>query len=160
MLGRDVVAVGAQAAEVRSTGRDELGPPVGEVRRHLDADVGQQPVRLGHEALHVLDGDRRRPRGQVAMRGVGEAGAPERLGGVGGDLRGLLAVVAAMGHEVLEDDLLQVPELGVDGGQRLQRRHPVVLLLADAHEDPAGEGDAQLAGGADRGQADVGVLGR
>ena len=39
VLGRDVVAVGAQPAEVGRARGDELGPPVGEVRRDLDADV-------------------------------------------------------------------------------------------------------------------------
>ena len=132
VLGRDVVAVGAQAAEVGGARGDELGPPVGEVGRHLDADVGHQPVRLGHEALHVLDPDRRRPLRQVAVRRVGQARAPEALGRLRGDLGGLLAVVAAVRDEVLQDDLLQVPVLGVHGGQGLERGHPVVLGLADA----------------------------
>ena len=61
MLGRDVVAVRAEAAEVGGAGGDELDPPVGEVRRHLDADVGHQPARVLDQALHVLDRDRRTP---------------------------------------------------------------------------------------------------
>jgi hypothetical protein len=160
VLGRDVVAVGAQAAEVGGPGGDELRPPVGEVGRHLDADVGHQAPRLGHQALHVLDPHGRRPLGQVAVRCVGEAGAPEPVGRVGGDLGRLLAVVAAVGDEVLQDHLLQVAVLGVHRRQGLQRGHAVVLGLADADEDPAGERDAQLAGGADGGQALRGLLGR
>ena len=74
--------------------------------------------------------------------------------------RGLLAVVAAVRHEVLEDHLLQVAVLGVDGGERLERRHALVLGLADADEDAARERDPQLARGADRGQPQRGVLGR
>ena len=89
------------------------------------------------------------------MGRVTEAGGPEALGGVGGDLRRLLAVVLPVRDEVLEDDLLDV----LVAGERLQRRHPVLLGLADADEDPARERDLQLAGGLDRGQADVRVLG-
>ena len=37
VLGRDVIAVRAQPAEVGRAGRHELAPPVGEVRRDLDA---------------------------------------------------------------------------------------------------------------------------
>ena len=72
VLGRDVVAVGAQAAEVGRARGDELGPPVGEVRRDLDADAGQQPLGLGDQALHVLD---RRP--ASTTRG-GRAAGPRR----------------------------------------------------------------------------------
>ena len=45
-------------------------------------------------------------------------------------------------------------------GERLQRGDPVLLGLADADQDPARERDLQLAGGADRRQALVRVLGR
>ena len=111
---------------------DEPRPPVGEVRRDLDADLGHQPARLGDEALHVLDGHRRRPRGRGHVRAPScRPGAPVGLGGLGGDLGRLLAVVAPVRDEVLEDDLLQV----VEAGERLERRHPVVLGLADADED-------------------------
>src|SRR2546430_1640517 len=69
-------------------------------------------------------------------------------GGVG-DLGGLAAVVALVGDEVLEDDLLEMAVLGVHLGQRLERRHALLRGLADADEDAAGERDAQLAGRAD-----------
>ena len=62
MLGRDVVAVGGEAAEIGRAGLDELDPPVGEVRRDLDADLGHQPTALGDQPLHVLERDRPRPR--------------------------------------------------------------------------------------------------
>ncbi len=156
VLGRDVVAVGGQAAEVGRAGGDQLRPPVGEVRRDLDADAGHQAARLGDEPLHVRERDRRGPRrGAVVRMGV-QPGAPELLGRLGGDLRRLLAVVAAVRDEVLQDHLLQV----VEAGERLQRGHPVRLGLADADQDPAGERDPQLLGGGDRGQPLLGVLGR
>ena len=140
--------------------RDELGPPVGEVRRDLDADAGQQPLRLGDQALHVLDPDRRRPRGPVELRALAEAGAPVLLRGRLGDLGGLLPVVALVRDEVLEDDLLQVAVLGVHGGERLERGDALVLGLADADEDPARERDLQLARGADALEPQLRVLGR
>jgi hypothetical protein len=54
--------------------------------------------------------------------------------------------------EVLEDHLLDVAELAVQRGERLQRGDPLLLGLADSHQDPAGEWDPQLPGGADAGQ--------
>ena len=62
VLGRDVVAVGGQAPEVGRAGLDEVEPPVGEVRRHLDADLGHQPAALGDEAPHVVERDGLGPR--------------------------------------------------------------------------------------------------
>jgi hypothetical protein len=47
MLGGDVVAVRREAAQVGGAGGDQLVPPVREVRRHLDADVGHQALCLG-----------------------------------------------------------------------------------------------------------------
>ena len=85
---------------------------------------------------------------------------PVALGDVGRDVGRLLAVVPAVRDEVLEDDLLQVPVLGVHRGERLERRDAVVLGLADPHEDPARERDPQLTGGADRRQAQRRVLRR
>ena len=64
-----------------------------------------------------------------------------------------------MGHEVLQDHLLQMAVLGVHLGQRLERGHALVLALADAHEDAAGEGDAQLTGRSDGLEAPGRVLG-
>ena len=55
---------------------DELRPPVGEVRRHLDAHVGHQPARLGDEPLHVLDRHRRRPVGRVGSGARAQPRAP------------------------------------------------------------------------------------
>ena len=94
--------------------------------------------------------------GSVAVRRVGEARGPVALGGVGRDLGRLLAVVLPVRDEVLEDDLLDV----LVARERLQRRHPVVLGLADADQDAAREGDLQLAGGPDRLQPHRRVLGR
>ena len=156
VLGRDVVAVGGQPAEVGRARGDELRPPVGEVGRHLDADAGQQPLRLGDQALHVVERDRRRPLREVALRPVADPGAPVLLRRLLGDLGRLLPVVALVRDEVLEDDLLDV----VEPGERLERRDPLLLGLADPDEDPARERDLQLAGGADRVEPRLRVLGR
>ncbi len=65
-----------------------------------------------------------------------------------------------MGHEVLEDDLLQVPVLGVDRGESFERRASLLAALADADEDPAREWNPLLAGRADRLQPARGMLRR
>ena len=141
VLGRDVVAVGGQAAEVGRARGHQLRPPVGEVRRHLDADVGHQPPRLGDQPLHVLDRSPASP--SVGAPCTGPSWRPVRQNSSAasvGDLGRLLAVVAPVRDEVLQDHLLQV----VEARQRLERRHAVVLGLADADEDPARERDPQL----------------
>ena len=78
---------------------------------------------------------------------------------VGGDVGRLLAVVAAVRDEVLEDHLLQMTELGVDVGQRPQRRYAVFVGLPDPDQDAARERNAQLPGGADGGEPDGGLFG-
>src|SRR4029077_4913801 len=104
--------------------------------------------------LHVVDRDRtptrlrppvgprgqRRPRpraGRLALdaRAPVDAGAPVRARSLLGDLGRLLSVVALVGDEVREDDLLDVAELGVHGRERLQRGDALLLGLADADED-------------------------
>ncbi len=86
VLGADVVAVGGEAAEVGRAGGDQLVPPVGEVRRDLDADVGHQPSRLLDEPLHVVDRDRVGPSRQRQVgAAVGDAGAPVVLRRLVGD---------------------------------------------------------------------------
>jgi hypothetical protein len=55
-----------------------------------------------------------------------------------------------MRDEVLEDDLLNVAVAIVQLGDRLERRHALLLGLADPDEDPARERDLQFAGGRDR----------
>ena len=126
VLGRDVVAVGGEPAEVRGAGGDELGPPVREVRRHLDADVGQQLARVGDELAQVVDRDLAGPLRQRQLRMAAEPRAPVLLGGLGRDLGRLLAVVAAVGHEVLEDQLLDVPVLAVHRGERVERGEAIL----------------------------------
>ena len=133
MLGGDVVAVGAQPAEVGRTGGDQLRPPLGQVGRDLDADARQQPPRLADQALEVVERDRVRPLGQTLVRPFCNARPPELGGCVLRDVRRLLAVVGLVRDEVLEDDLLDV----VEARQRLQRGDLLVLGLADADEDPA-----------------------
>ena len=144
MLGRDVVSVRGQPAQVGGALVDERQPPVRQVRRDLDAHVGHQPAALAHQRAHVVERDLRGPGGQ--RLGAPEAPSARFLG----DLRRLLAVVAAVRHEVLEDHLLEVPVLGVQGGERLERLDAILLGLPDPHEDAARERDAELPGGADR----------
>ena len=61
VLGRDVVAVGAQPAQVGRARGDQLRPVLGEVRRHLDADAGQQLARDADQLDQVLQRHRRSP---------------------------------------------------------------------------------------------------
>src|ERR1700750_2107601 len=110
-------------------------------RTMSSTERGQDRLASRHEPDHVLDRDGAGPRRQVAVRGVADAGPPVALGRAGGDLRRLLAVIPPVRHEVLEDDLLDV----VEPLERLQRGDPVVLGLADADEDAAGERDPQVA---------------
>ena len=84
------------------------------------------------------------------------ARTPVGLRGVGRDVRGLLAVIATVRDEVLQDDLLQVAE----AGERLERGHPVGLALPDPDEDAARERDPQVLRVADRLQAQRRVLRR
>ncbi len=139
----------------------ELVPPVGEVRRDLDPDVGHQPLGFGHQALHVLDRDLRRParhRLLVAQwRAIPRPARPRRRVR---DLSDLAAVVARMGDEVLEDHLLDVPVPRMRRRQCLERRDPLVLRLADPDQDSGREGDSKLAGRVDRRHPHGGVLRR
>ena len=164
MLGRDVVAVGARGRRGRS--------------RRRATSSGHQSARFGGtwmptsgsssraaaiELAHLVD---RHLRAQ-AQSGSGSLAAAARSRCASTprprrsrDLRRLLAVVAAVGHEVLEDQLLDVAVLAVQRGERLERRDAVLGALADADEDAARERDAQLAGGADRLQAQRRILRR
>jgi hypothetical protein len=106
---------------------------------------------MPNQALHVLDVHRARPVGQRQLRTtVRHAGAPVLTRRRVGDLRRLLAVVALVRHEVLQDHLLDVPVLGVHSSERFQRFEALLLGLADPHQDPAGERNPQLACGPDR----------
>ena len=79
VLGRDVVAVRGQPAEVGGALVDEREPPVGEVRRYLDAHVGHQPARLAHERPHVVERHRRGPRrGRERPRRACRCAGPRR----------------------------------------------------------------------------------
>ena len=104
-------------------------PPVGEVRRDLDADAGQQPPRLGDRGAscrrsstgvaHV---------GQVELRAVADARCASTPATPPSAISaGSCAVVALVRDEVLEDHLLQVAVLGVHRGERLERRDALVL---------------------------------
>ena len=78
------------------------------------------------------------------------SGPPVLCRGVCRDLGRLLPVIALMRDEVLDDDLLQMPELGMRGRERLDRGEPVLATLADPDQDPARERDPQIAGCRDR----------
>ncbi|HEX7291167.1 MAG TPA: 7,8-didemethyl-8-hydroxy-5-deazariboflavin synthase subunit CofG, partial [Conexibacter sp.] len=69
-------------------------------------------------------------------------------------------MVRLVRDEVLQDHLLQVAVLRVHRGERLERGHALLRGLADADEDAAGEGDAQLARRLDELEPDRRVLGR
>jgi hypothetical protein len=142
VLGRDVIAVGRQPAEVGRALLDQRQPPVGEVRRDLNAHVRHEPPGLTHEHAHVVERDLGCPRRQRQLH-VG-------LHASVSDLGGLSPVVARVRHEVLEDHLLQVAVLRMHRGERLQSGDPLLRRLADPHEDPARERDPQLAGRPDR----------
>ena len=160
VLGGDVVAVGREAAEVRGAGGDELGPPVGEVRGHLDAHLGHQPPALGDQPLHVLDRHLAGPFGHRCRLPVGDPRLPAASRRLVGDLGDLLTVVAPVGDEVLQDHLLDVPVARLHLGERLQRGDPLLLGLPDPDQDPARERDPQLAGCLDRRQPCLRVLAR
>ena len=57
-----------------------------------------------------------------------------------------------LGQEILHDDLLHVPVAGVGSGDGVQGGQLVAAGVADADQDPGGEGDGQLAGELQRGQ--------
>ena len=116
--------------------------------------ISRRASRTSRSMSSTVTGDAHAGAGHVGP--LVQPGAPVRLGGLRGDVGRLLAVVAAVRDEVLEDDLLQVPE----AGERLERRHPVGLGLADPDEDPAREGDLQRLGVAQRRQPQRGVLRR
>jgi hypothetical protein len=118
-----VVAVGRQPAEVGRTLLHQVHPPVGEVRRYLDAYVRHEPPALADEQLHIRQRDRRGPVGPLGLRlraafliGL-RPPFPRRLVG---DLRHLAPVVPGMRHEVLEDHLLDVPVTLVHRRERLE----------------------------------------
>ena len=181
MLGRDVVAVGGEPAEIGRPRLDQLGPPVRQVRRDLDPDVRHQPPALLDQPLDVLDRDRRRPARRLEQspsaarewRTGTPPGPPSCAPGRGprppptfrAKPRSAMsatsrAVVARVRDEVLEDHLLEVAVALVRPRQRFQRCDPLLLGLADADQDPARERDPQLAGGFDRRQPPGRVLGR
>ena len=142
-------------------GLDQVDPPIGEVRRDLDPDVRHQLAGGRDQALHLGQRDLGGPvgrRGLVAERRA--VARPPLLRRPVGDLGDLAPVVARMGHEVLQDHLLDVAVLGLGLGEGLERGDPVVRRLADPDQDPARERDPQLAGGPDRLQPTVRVLGR
>ncbi len=66
--------------------------------------------------------------------------------------------VPSFGQEVLDDHLLHVPVASVEVGDGLEGLDAVGPGLADADEDPGGEGDGQLAGGLEGGEAPLGGL--
>ena len=173
VLGRDVVAVRGEAAEVGRPLLDQVVPPVGEIRRDLDADAGHETARLGDQRPHLVERDIRCPlrhRNQRSARllrfasGGGRVNrgfaTPSRRRSCVGDVSDFGAVVPRVRNEVLEDHLLEVAVLLVHFGERLERLDPLRLALPDPDEDAAGERDLQLSGPADRLQASRRILRR
>ena len=160
LLRRDVVAVGREPAEVGGPGADQLRPGAGEVWRHLDPHARKGPGRVVDQPLELLDGDSGGPVGQVGGRSVSDSGGPETPGRLIGQVGYLEPVVGVVGHEVLEDHLLDMAMATVHAGERVQGGEAVGLVLPDPDEDPAGEGNPQLPGRLDHLQADGGALGR
>ena len=114
------------ATPVVDAGRQQRPEIVGEVRRRLHVDVGRQ-----HQP-----GRRNGP-----LQVLGRAGC------------GLEHGRARLRQEVLDDDLLHVPVAGVRGGDGAEGGQLVGPGVADADEDAGGEGDGQLAGEVQGGQA-------
>ncbi len=115
---------GRDAAPVVDAGVEKARKVVvGEVRRRLDGDVVRQ-----QQPCH-------RDRPEVVVEA--------RLG-VRGHAR------ARLGTEVLDDHLLEVAVPLVQGSQLLERSDPLGAGLADPDQDPAREGNPQLAGEVDR----------
>ena len=105
--------------------RQQRRQVVGEVRRRLHVDVGRE-----HQA-----GRRDGP-----LQVLGRAGRGPEHGR------------ARLGQEVLDDHLLHVPVAGVRVGDGAQGGQLVGPVVADADQDPGGEGDGELAGRLQRGQ--------
>ena len=119
------------AAPVVDAGVEQHAEVVGEVGRGLHVDVGRQDQA----------GDRDRPEELV-----------RRAGGGAGHGR------AQLGQEVLDDHLLHVAVAAMAGGDGLQRLDAVPAGFADAAQDAGREGDGQLAGVLERGEAPLGRL--
>ena len=166
---------------VEGEGRIE-GEPGGQGEPgRLGGPAEDAQLRPGPLGVHVVGGDRRDPapvvdprrhqRGQVVgeVRGglqvdlggqdqPGDGDGPQELVGRAG--RPLVHGGARLGQEVLDDDLLHVAVAPVAGGDGLERGHPVLPGLTDAHQEPGGEGDAgptrRLQGGQPPGRGLVG----
>ena len=156
MLRGDVVAIGGEAAEVRRALVDQGQPPVGEVRRDLNAHVRHQPSALAHQRAHVIERDLGGPRGERLGRSgcVGASAPPPRSPPA--PRRSSAGAARSSGGS----------PPGGGRTRRARRRAPRAprsrscLGLADADQDPARERDAQLTGGADRLEPQRRVLGR
>ena len=113
------------AAPVVDAGAQQGPQVVGEIRRCLDVHLGRQ-----HQPGHA-DGPQ-----EIVGRARGDAGH----GGAG------------LGQEVLDDDLLDLAEARVRGGDGLEGGQLPGPVVTDADQDPGGEGDVQLPGRVQRGQ--------
>ena len=96
--------------------------------------------RFGGACTWISGGSTRRAAAMAQLQVLGRAG------------RGPDHGRARLGQEVLDDDLLHVPVAGVRVGDGLQRRQLAGAVVADADQDPGGEGDGELAGRLQGGQ--------
>ena len=112
VLGRDVVAVRAQPAEVGRARGDELRPPVGEVRRDLDPDVGQRrrASAIRRFMSSSVTGDAHAGAARRRAARAGPCASSPRAAPVAISA-GSSPVVAPVRDEVLQDHLLQVAVL-------------------------------------------------
>ena len=164
-------------------GQGELGVHGQARRQHVSGLFGGGPQQVerrpGPLGVHVVGRDRRDPApvvdagGQQRRQVVGEVGRRLHvdLGGQHqpGHRNGPLQVLGRaggrlrhgrprLGQEVLDDDLLHVAVPGVGRGDGPQRRQLPGPVVADPDQDPRGEGDGQLAGRLEGGQAPGRVL--
>ena len=133
--------VGGELVEVRpgALGVDVVGGQGRDPAQVVDAGADQgEHVLAVHEVGRRLDGHAR-AQDQARHGDGGEELVPIRV--VDGPHRGV-----RLGAEVLDDHLLQVPELAVQRGQRQQTLGALGPVLPDSHQDPRGERHRQAPG--------------
>ena len=149
MLGRDVVAVGRQPAEV---GGALLAPAAATSRTRLGGiwtpTSGIRRAALGAPAGACRRASPESPTPAAARRPSRPASPspshhrPSAAGRPASAISATsLPVVARVRDEVLEDHLLDVAVPRVHRGERLERGDALLLGLADADQDPARERD-------------------
>ena len=145
---------GQPRRQLEPTSARRLGEPVAFGPRRLRVDVVD---RHGRDAAPVVDPGIEQARevvvGEIRRRLHGDVvreqqprrrDRPEMV--VDARLGVRCHARARLGAEVLDDHLLQVAVALVERAERLERFEPLGARLADPDQDPAREGDPQLAG--------------